>query len=697
MRRGVLIFFVLFLASMGIMFGSQKRRQEKVSKPLEHEVTVTLAVVEVFVTDKDGNFVDYLTKDDFEIFEDGKRVEIKYFAIVKPKEEITEEIIPGVLEKKEIPPPAQKMKLVILFDNLNTHRFYLISQWPQIVEMFLSLSGKVDETMILELNRFSGMKIIQPFTSDKTVLTDKISEFKADSWKEVEEHYLRSQLEALAIEASIPMEDRILGNPEYLMYALRQEDRYLKRMRLSDSFSSFLAAVNYIRRFKGVKSVLIVSDGFHLQERGIDMVRIFDPFKVFGGKRVYEQHQAFQKFLELINEERLIFYAISPRGLRQYFSAYGFETWPGGIFAAERSQWLSDDFTLEEITHKTGGLHLTGEKKYEDFISELGRDLTHFYDISYTPPRESRKKGFHRIEVRVKRPGLVVRHRKGYSDFTDEEIENRTVASAFISPSFFRDLDFSCKTDFLFIKGGHPQFWIRMQLPLDQFRKNEELHPPEKLGVMFGINRWEEKRVHYGETEFSIKDAMEKGINYFYRVFATSIVKLKPGEYDTRVLLKQAGDKIGGWEDTLKIPDLKKMNSPALLNSILGFLKKEDKDNPTPFSVASEDSSLLLSQYRFYPYVENVFREGREVAVFLQVFTPQKAKDIPIQFELYQDENVSFLVSSKQVETSFDKELKILNTVYILNFDKVPPGDYKLQIKSSEIPGHREVKVKVIQ
>jgi hypothetical protein len=63
-----------------LLHGFQK--QEKAKKPLEHEVLVELVVVEVFVTDKDGDFVDNLTKDDFEIYEDGKKVAIYYFDIV---------------------------------------------------------------------------------------------------------------------------------------------------------------------------------------------------------------------------------------------------------------------------------------------------------------------------------------------------------------------------------------------------------------------------------------------------------------------------------------------------------------------------------------------------------------------------------------------------------------------------------------
>lgn len=63
-----------------LLHGFQK--QEKTKKPLEHEVLVELVVVEVFVTDKEGNFIDNLTEDDFKIYEDGKKVEIYYFDIV---------------------------------------------------------------------------------------------------------------------------------------------------------------------------------------------------------------------------------------------------------------------------------------------------------------------------------------------------------------------------------------------------------------------------------------------------------------------------------------------------------------------------------------------------------------------------------------------------------------------------------------
>jgi len=694
MKKSIFITFFSLSILLCFLYGFQ--RQQETIEPLEHEVTVELVVVEVFVTDKEGNFIDSLTKNDFEIFEDGKRVEIQYFAVVSPEKEFLVEEIPEEVQEAKIPIVPQKMKLVILFDNLNTYRFFLISQWPQIVEMFKALSGKVEETMVIELNREYGMRIIQPFTSDQSLLAEKISEFEVDIWREFEEHYLRSQMETLEKERRLSLMDRFIGHPEYLMYAFGQEARYLRRLRLGDSFSAFLAAVNYIRRFEGVKSVLMVSDGFHLEERGTGVVRIFDPFKVFGGKKIFEQREAFDEFIKLINEERLIFYAVSPKGLREFFSVNAPGYIPGrGVFSDEMEQWKKEIYSLQEIADKTGGLYLAGQKKFEDFIKEMGRDLTHFYDISYSPLKK-RKKGYHKIEVRVKKPGLKVRHKKSYSDFTEAELEKKNLASAFLSPSFFKDIAFSCKTDFIALKGGYPQFWIRLDIPLDQFKKNQYVTPPDETALLFGINEWSENRVHTGGRMVGIKKAVEEDIDSLYRAFITSIVKIKPGDYETRIILRESGDRIGGWEDTIKIPNIKKWRSLSLINSIFGFVKEMEEENINRFSFSIGDGSLLLSRYKLYPFVENVFKIESETAIFLQIYNPEKLRDVILQYSLIGEENTTLNLSSEKIESHFDKDSKILNEVYLLDFQKIPPADYQLKIESSDGQIEKTVEIKVV-
>jgi len=677
MKRNIVLVFFIVSISFCLLYAFQK--QQKLQEPLEHEVTVELIVVEVFVTDKKGNFVDNLTKDDFEIYEDGKKVEIQYFAVVIPEKEIRKEEAIAEIEEREEPQRPKEMKLVILFDNLNTNRWYLNSQWPKIQEMFKALSGNVEETMIMELNRRSGARIIQPFTSDQNLLSDVFSKFKVDMWKDFEKEVLKDQIAELAMEALLSQQDRIIPNPEFIMRALREEEKYFRRQRLADSLSAFLAAVNHIRRFDGIKSVLLVSDGFPVGGRG-DFVKIFDPFRLFGGKKYFDQREAFDKFLKLINQEKLIFYAFSP----------------GIISAASGEEWSKEFFRLEQIAEETGGVYLRGAKKYENFVEVLGRDLTHFYDISYTPLEKTRKSGYHRIEVRVKKPGLIVRFKKGSSDFTAEEQERINDASAFLSPSFFKDIDFSCKTDVVSFGGQHPQFWVRLQIPLDQFREDQAVSPPEKLAMMFGINEWEERKVHFGEAEIQIKDSLERGANSLYHAFTTSGMKLKPGEYETRVILKHPEDRIGGWEASLKIPDIKKKPPLSIISAILGFLRNEVKEDKIPFSISTKDGCLALTKHRLYASVENVFNKRENVALYLQAYCPKQTQDFSPKFTLSKDEKVTLKLPSKKIDSFFDERSKILNEVYLLDFQDILPGDYKLEIKSSEKHIKKEIELKIV-
>jgi VWFA-related protein len=697
--------WVLFLALYG--FQSPQKQLE----PLEHKVIVELVVVEVFVTDKEGNFVDNLAREDFEIYEDGKQVKIQYFAVVKPEEEIPKEIVSEMIIETEMPQRPKKMKLVILLDSINTNRIYLTRHWPEIQKMFKALFDKVEEIMIMDLNRSSGARVIQPFTSDKNLLSSIISEYLGDLWIDIEKKLTERQIEELEIEKMKQDQiERIISNPDDLINAFKEEEKFFRQLRLADSFSAFLAAVNYIRRFEGIKSVLLISDGFHLERelmvggRGASesFVKIFDPFKLFGGKKYFEQHEAFARFLELINDEMIIFYAFSPKGIKPSFYEADSVGWKNmqdaeSIFKEERRQWSKERYSVEKIAEETGGLYLKGEKKYENIVKEVGRDLTHFYDISYTPPHRARTKGYRKIDVKVKRPGLIVRFKKGYSDFTEEEKERRNIASAFLAPSFFKDVTFFCKTDFVSLKGEDPLFWIRMHIPLDQFRSDQDMMSPEKLVMMFGINEWSDKKVHFGEIEIPIKDEIEKGAESLYRVFIASGWKLKPGDYETRVILKQADDRIGGWETSVKIPDIKKNISSSIINAIFCFLRESEKSKPISFSINKEVGSLQLSQYRLFPLAGEVINKREKVALFLQTYNPQKIKEFSFEFFLSRDENVTVNLPTEKIESLMDQESKILNEVYLLDFQQVFPGDYQLYVKSSDDRIEKTIEIKIIR
>ena len=329
-------------------------------------------------------------------------------------------------------------------------------------------------------------------------------------------------------------------------------------------------------------------------------------------------------------------------------------------------------------------------------MKEVGRDLTHFYDISYTPSKRRKKREYHRIKVKVKKPGIRIRFKKGYSDFTPDALEKRDTVSAFLSPSLFNDISFACQTDFISLGEKKSQIWIRVLIPLEQFKVEPGMTSPEKLKMMFGIDERGKQKVHFGEIEIPIKDSLERESKFLYYALSTSGLKLKPGEYDSRVILSWTGERIGAWESTANIADKEKELPLSIIHTIFGFILEDKGGKRLPLSISKEDGSLLLSRYKFLASVGNVFKKTEEVALFLQVYAPDEIEECSLQFSISQDEKKPQNVPSQKIESYFDKKSKILNQVYRLDLHDIIPGEYRMKIQSSDSHIEKEVEIKII-
>ena len=110
----------LYLAILLIpLFASAQKQQQPPIPAIGASIEVSIVNVDVFVTDKAGKRVRGLTKDDFEIFENGVRQPISNFAefaAEPPKPEAPS--APAVAPE---PAPAPQQRTVILFFD----RFYL--------------------------------------------------------------------------------------------------------------------------------------------------------------------------------------------------------------------------------------------------------------------------------------------------------------------------------------------------------------------------------------------------------------------------------------------------------------------------------------------------------------------------------------------------------------------------------------------
>ena len=62
-----------------LVFSLISGQEQEKSDPLQHEVTVTLKLIQVYVSDRDGNPVLDLTKDDFLLYDNGRPMTVTDF------------------------------------------------------------------------------------------------------------------------------------------------------------------------------------------------------------------------------------------------------------------------------------------------------------------------------------------------------------------------------------------------------------------------------------------------------------------------------------------------------------------------------------------------------------------------------------------------------------------------------------------
>jgi Ca-activated chloride channel family protein len=84
--------------------------------------------------------------------------------------------------------------------------------------------------------------------------------------------------------------------------------------------------------------------------------------------------------------------------------------------SSRKPEALSAKNALRELAEKSGGRYVSdpgGAKMYEAF-RQIVEELGHQYTIGYYPANYRRDGRWHTIEVRVSRPGVTVRTRRGY-------------------------------------------------------------------------------------------------------------------------------------------------------------------------------------------------------------------------------------------------------------------------------------------
>jgi VWFA-related protein len=422
---------VLFLAAAGGPEGQTltaalaAQTASPAPPPVIFKVETSYVDVDAIVTDKQGNIIPGLTKDDFELFEDGKPQKIDMFSYVN---------IPAVTQarflaadrpissdvKSNAPSLAGRLYVLVL-DDLDTNPLrsqFVIKAARQFVEQNFAANDLA--AIVYTSGRGDAS---QEFTGDRRLLLASIDKFvgrkllsltlaKADEF--FNQHLMELQVNAASANDpennGAPVQSGTVRGPIGYPDVTSDPDdfeRGYRAQQVLDTLKSLSETLGGVRGRR--KALLFFSEG-------ID----YPIYDVFGSQAATNVLIATKDAIAAAARSNVSFFTIDPRGLVGMSAeeielgaspdpSRGFDA--HGLVAEMR---LSQD-SLRTLADETGGFAAVNSRNLTPVFERIVRTTSMYYVIGYYPPDHPRDGAFHKIEVRVKPPGLQVSARKGYA------------------------------------------------------------------------------------------------------------------------------------------------------------------------------------------------------------------------------------------------------------------------------------------
>jgi VWFA-related protein len=574
------------------------------------KVEVNYVEVDAAVFDRQGQPVAGLKREDFEIFEDGVRQDVSTFTQVDIPIERPEPI--PIQAKSVIEPdvvsnarPFDGRLYVIILDDKQTQSFRapLVKRAAsQFVSQYMAAN---DLAAVLSTSGQSGST--QEFTSNKRLLLRAIDRFMGIKMRSETEE----RLNAYQRQQGIP------GNTSTRIEdPLDMQRGYDARISL-ETLSHISDWVGSIRGRR--KAIVYFSEGIDYN--------IFD----FQKREATTIQEKMREVIAAATRSNVSIYSIDPRGLTSLADetinvSGGFPADPQynlSLQSFQDSLRLSQD-SLRSLSEETGGFAAVNQNDFSGAFAKVVKDNSSYYVLGYYPKNEKRDGRFRRIEVKLKRPGLEVRSRRGYTAPRGKPSTPKTSPNDQTSPPVRELLDSPLPTNGIKLravampfKGSPPNASVAVVVEAD----GRSFNFAEKDGKL--VNDFEVSTLAIDATG-KIRGGDRSLLNFALKPenrarFAETGVRigtrlqLPPGRYQIRVAARESGSgRLGSLTYDLDVPNL--TDGPL---TISGIAITSGSGLRTTTAKPDEELKAVLPG----PAVAaRDFPRGDELAVFAEVY-----------------------------------------------------------------------------
>jgi VWFA-related protein len=417
-----------------------------------------LVLVPVVVSDKNGEHVHGLKKEDFAILEDDRTKEISVFEPVHTEPRVMQLSSAHDVFTNTVKPEATQARVTILvLDTLNTAFFDQVTAKHEILK-FLSSLEPGEPVALLNLSK-SGLHVIHDFTTDPKILAEAVRQVRGQlamkdtgGGDRVSENLptlggRSGRISEDIVPDTIGVGDVRAGSAEAnnLLSIQTETEGVFSHIEQSYSIRVTLEAMRQIAKaFSGVpgrKSVIWATGGIPFS--------VDDPSRI--GFLTAELLPLYEGAWRDLNNANVAVYPLEVTKLSN--PAYNPASVSGRRALRSRRPLYTNGNTdnLELFANMTGGRYCPYASDIKQCFHEATDDSGDYYTLAYSIDSTHLKPGWHKIKVKLLKGDYQVRARSGYfvaephKDKNPEQQGDAEVAMGLTAPMDYTELPFSVR------------------------------------------------------------------------------------------------------------------------------------------------------------------------------------------------------------------------------------------------------------
>jgi VWFA-related protein len=698
------------------------------------QVEVNYVDVDVVVTDEKGQFVTGLTRNDFAVFEDGKPQKIDTFSLVDLPVEKSDEV---VLQGRPIPAdtrtnrkPFDGRVYVIVLDDLDVSAMRSAPTRDAARKFVRDHMAANDLGAVVYTSGRSDAA--QEFTTDRELLVRAIDKFQGRRMRSLSLDRLDAYYQTIAYGLNRRNDaDPNTGSinaQDYAGYGRTSDPTELERgtraLTVLDTLKNTAEFLGSVRGRR--KAVLFFSEGLDFPIRD-----------VFGAHDATTVIRASQDAISTAARANVNFYTIDPRGLAGMTTDFmesaglasaagtpgpvllvpgtntpvsGVTGASGGVFSVQdellQEFRLSQD-TLRELAEQTGGIAAVNTNNLDPTFDRIADANSRYYVLGYYPPTHPRDGRFHKIEVRVTRPGLRVEARRGYASprgRTPEERKRDEAArlarearrpdgkrtstpliGTLTSPIPQSGLTFAVHA--APFKHTRDEASIAMAIELDGSRlpysaPNEKGQVANKIELsFFGLDeRGRARSAGWTELDLTLRPETRERVTA-HGVRANPRISLPPGRYQIRIGARETvSGMTGSVFYDLDVPDFRK-EKLMLGGLVMTTPSVQQTPSIQPDPVISKLLPAPATSRRDFP-------QSDELALYTEIYDNETAKQprhIDVSLRVLSETGTEVITSREEVlnGASGEKPWEIYGFAKRIPLKGLAPGRYVVRIEAT--------------